>query len=66
MFHLIIFIQKKIYIFCNIFQYLGKGVDDFKVNLETQKVEVKSSLSADEILEVIKKTGKETQLISTA
>ncbi|XP_018565231.1 metal homeostasis factor ATX1 [Anoplophora glabripennis] len=44
----------------------GKGVEDFNVNLENQKVQVKSSLPANEILEVIKKTGKETQLISSA
>ncbi|XP_050518459.1 uncharacterized protein LOC114332459 [Diabrotica virgifera virgifera] len=43
-----------------------KGVEDFTINLETQKVTVKSSLPANDILEVIKKTGKETTLLSSS
>ncbi|CAH1100549.1 unnamed protein product [Psylliodes chrysocephalus] len=43
----------------------GKGVDEVIISLEEQNVKVKSSLSAEEILEIIKKTGKEVNLIST-
>ncbi|CAG9840928.1 unnamed protein product [Diabrotica balteata] len=43
-----------------------KGVEEFTINLETQKVVVKSSLPANDVLEVIKKTGKETTLLSSS
>lgn len=46
--------------------FLGNGVEDFDISLENQKVTVKSSLSADEILNVIKKTGKEVQYINSS
>ncbi|XP_072398579.1 uncharacterized protein Atox1 [Diabrotica undecimpunctata] len=43
-----------------------KGVEEFTINLDTQKVVVKSSLPANDVLEVIKKTGKETTLLSSS
>lgn len=48
------------------FYCIGNGVEDFNISLESQKVTVKSTLSADEILEVIKKTGKEVQYIASS
>ena len=46
---------------------LGKkeGVSKFDVNLESKKVFVETELSADEILEVLKKTGKATAFVGT-
>ncbi|XP_056639082.1 uncharacterized protein LOC130894655 [Diorhabda carinulata] len=43
----------------------GKGVDEVTISLENQRVKVKSSLSAEEILNVIKKTGKEVTFVSS-
>ncbi|CAH1173924.1 unnamed protein product [Phaedon cochleariae] len=43
-----------------------KGVEDFEISLETQSVKVKTTLSAEEILEVIGKTGKEVSFVSTS
>ena len=43
----------------------GKGVDKIEIDLKGQKVKVVSTLSAEEILEVIKKTGKEAAHVST-
>src|SRR5260221_3800809 len=37
----------------------GAGVDSFDVNLEKQEVVVKTDLSYDDVLQTIKKTGKE-------
>ncbi|KAG5898620.1 hypothetical protein JTB14_020996 [Gonioctena quinquepunctata] len=43
-----------------------KGVEDININLENQSVKVKTTLSAEEILEIIKKTGKETIFVSSS
>ncbi|KAG6459841.1 hypothetical protein O3G_MSEX011632 [Manduca sexta] len=43
----------------------GQGVEDFSISLPEQKVSVRSSLSADQLLEVIKKTGKKTTYVAT-
>ncbi|CAG9832633.1 unnamed protein product [Diabrotica balteata] len=43
-----------------------KGVEEFTINFETQKVVIKWSLPANDVLEVIKKTGKETTLLSSS
>ncbi|KAK0083523.1 hypothetical protein PV325_008659 [Microctonus aethiopoides] len=44
---------------------LGKkaGVENFKINLEEKKVFVTSTLSPEEVLESIKKTGKTVSYI---
>ncbi|XP_044253870.1 copper transport protein ATX1 [Tribolium madens] len=42
-----------------------KGVEDVNIDLPGQQVKVKTSLSSQEILDVIKKTGKETEFIQT-
>lgn len=39
------------------------GVNDIKVNLDNKMVSVKTTLSSDEILQVIKKTGKECRFL---
>lgn len=41
----------------------GQGVDDFKVDLKGQEVAVASTLSSEELLTVIKKTGKSTSYV---
>lgn len=41
-------------------------IESFDVNLKEQQVKVKSQLSANEILEIIKKTGKTTEHISSS
>lgn len=41
-------------------------IESFDVNLKEQQVKVKSQLSANEILEIIKKTGKNTEHISSS
>ena len=38
------------------------GVDSFEISLEMQKVVVRSTLTAEELLEKISKTGKATTL----
>lgn len=43
----------------------GQGVDNVAISLTDQKVSVTSSLSADQLLEVIKKTGKKTTYVGT-
>lgn len=40
-------------------------MQDFTISLHEQKVEVKTSLSSEEILETIKKTGKEVKYLSS-
>ncbi|CAG9762441.1 unnamed protein product [Ceutorhynchus assimilis] len=40
-------------------------IETFSINLKDQRVKVKSALSADEVLEMIKKTGKDTEHVST-
>nr|CAI5835489.1 unnamed protein product [Callosobruchus analis] len=42
-----------------------KKVEDFDISLADQSVKVKTSLSANEVLEVIKKTGKEAEFIKS-
>lgn len=42
-----------------------KGVENVDINLPEQKVSVKSTLEADQLLEVIKKTGKKTTYVGT-
>ncbi|KAK9875902.1 hypothetical protein WA026_009689 [Henosepilachna vigintioctopunctata] len=42
-----------------------KGVENFTIDINEQKVEVRSSLSADQILQTIRKTGKEVKYISS-
>ncbi|KAJ3630156.1 hypothetical protein MTP99_011364 [Tenebrio molitor] len=42
-----------------------KGVQDINIDLPGQQVKVKTSLSSQEILDVIKKTGKDTKFIQT-
>lgn len=46
-------------------KHVGKGLENFDISLENQIVKVTSTMSADDLLETIKKTGNETQLIST-
>lgn len=46
--------------------YSGQGIDTFEISLQDKKVSVTSSLSAEEVLNVIKKTGKTTELISSS
>ncbi|XP_055908121.1 copper transport protein ATOX1 [Eupeodes corollae] len=42
---------------------LGDKVEDMTIDLEGKTVQIKSSLSSDELLAVLKKTGKETTYI---
>ncbi|XP_022127449.2 copper transport protein ATOX1 [Pieris rapae] len=41
----------------------GQGVEEVSISLPEQKVSVTSSLSSDQLLEVIKKTGKKTTYV---
>ena len=41
----------------------GQGVENIVISLPDQKVTVTSTLSADHLLEVIKKTGKKTSYV---
>ncbi|XP_033124399.1 copper transport protein ATOX1-like [Anneissia japonica] len=43
-----------------------EGIAKFEVDLEKKKVFVETDLSSDEVLEVIKKTGKATTYVGTA
>ncbi|CAH0721474.1 unnamed protein product, partial [Brenthis ino] len=43
----------------------GQGVENISISLPEQKVTVTSSLSSDQLLEVIKKTGKKTSYVGT-
>ncbi|CAB3228741.1 unnamed protein product [Arctia plantaginis] len=43
----------------------GQGVDNVSISLPDQKVSVTSSLSADQLLDIIKKTGKKTTYVGT-
>lgn len=58
------------YLFCLVKQYnrtlFSDKIESFDVNLKEQQVKVKSQLSANEILEIIKKTGKSTEHISSS
>lgn len=40
-------------------------VQDININLTEQSVQVKTTLSPNEVLEIIEKTGKKTKLISS-
>ncbi|XP_019647395.1 PREDICTED: copper transport protein ATOX1-like [Branchiostoma belcheri] len=42
-----------------------EGVEKFDIDLEGKKVFVTSSLSSEEILETLKKTGKATSYVGT-
>lgn len=41
----------------------GEGIVDWKIELENKRVFVTATLSHDEVLEIIKKTGKETEFV---
>ncbi|XP_071949613.1 copper transport protein ATOX1-like [Antedon mediterranea] len=43
-----------------------EGIDNFEVDLEKKKVFVETSMTSDEVLEVLKKTGKATTYVGTA
>lgn len=43
----------------------GQGVDSISISLPEQKVSVISTMSADQLLDVIKKTGKKTTYVGT-
>jgi copper chaperone len=45
------------------FHFEGQGVESVKILLEDQTVLVTSTLPADQLLETIKKTGKETTYV---
>ena len=45
--------------------FLDKGVQDISIDLPAQRVQVKTTLSSEEILDVIKKTGKQTEFVET-
>lgn len=45
------------------FPFLDKGVEDIDISLENQSVKVKTTLSHEEILEHIKKTGKDSHYV---
>lgn len=45
---------------------LSGGIDNIEINMEKQQVYVTSTLSADELLETIKKAGKPCSYIGTA
>ncbi|XP_006818931.1 copper transport protein ATOX1-like [Saccoglossus kowalevskii] len=40
-----------------------KGVTDFQIDMDAQKVYVDSTLSSDELLQTIQKTGKTTSYV---
>jgi copper chaperone len=46
-----------------LFLFQGQGVEKIDISLEDQTVLVTSTLSADQLLETIKKTGKTTSYI---
>lgn len=43
----------------------GKGISKINIDLKGQKVQVTSTLSAEEVLEVIKKTGKKVEYVNS-
>lgn len=49
--------------FCYKILISGQGVDDIAINLPDQIVRVTSTLTADELLNTIKKTGKTTTYV---
>ncbi|KAK7066782.1 ATX1 antioxidant protein 1 [Halocaridina rubra] len=44
---------------------LGDKVSDVNIDLATKKISLKSAMSAEELTEVLKKTGKEVTHISS-
>lgn len=42
-----------------------KGVTNFKIDLPGKRVEITSTLTSDELLAIVKKTGKETKYLGT-
>ncbi|KAK4886202.1 hypothetical protein RN001_002473 [Aquatica leii] len=46
-------------------KFEGKGIDKIDINLVEQIVKVTSTLSPDEILKMIQKTGKEVKYVKT-
>lgn len=44
-------------------KYKGQGVEDVSIDLGGQLVTVKSTLTSEELLTIIKKTGKTTEYI---
>lgn len=46
--------------------FSGKGVSNVEISLENQTVKVTSTLPSNEILEVIKKTGKPVEYINSS
>ncbi|XP_066147079.1 uncharacterized protein Atox1 [Euwallacea fornicatus] len=40
-------------------------IENFNINLKDQRVKVKTNLSPDEVLDIIKKTGKEIQYVAS-
>lgn len=53
------------YYFISILILLGKGIDKINIDLKNQKVEVTSTLTSDEILNIIKKTGKDVVYVKS-
>lgn len=49
-----------------IFLFISGGVDKIEIDMEKQRVYVTSALSADELLETIKKAGKSCSYIGNA
>lgn len=45
--------------------FAGKGVEKHEINLPEKKVQVTTTMEAEDILNVIKKTGKAAKFIST-
>ncbi|XP_077983620.1 copper transport protein ATOX1-like [Glandiceps talaboti] len=43
----------------------GDKVTDFQIDLPAKKVFIQSTLSSDELLEILKKTGKATTYVGT-
>ncbi|XP_019865864.1 copper transport protein ATOX1 [Aethina tumida] len=44
----------------------GNGVEEVNISLPDQEVKVTTTLTSDEILEIIKKTGKKVEYLNTA
>lgn len=43
----------------------GQGIDKVDISLEDKKVSVTSTMSSDEVLNILKKTGKKTTFVRT-
>lgn len=44
-------------------RWKDKGVENVEISIPDQKVSVKSTLSADQLLEIVKKTGKKVDYV---